>query len=206
MASARLIDDLAAGISSSRSDSAAEKIPEIRVFADRLGGLVDFGAGGLEVALGFGCPGAVEQGKAMLLGLEAGSGQRLVERQRPPCRAGRPQSTYCRPRPAPGRARRVACRRQLGRGCSNSRRRIGEAPCLARLDRAAGTVRLDAVKTMSARIGRRPPVPAAAVRQRGERSCNSLHEPVQLDQDRVDLVRLAQAMPGSFDQSKLDIG
>jgi len=42
--------------------------------------------------------------------------------------------------------------------------------------------------------------------QQAEGSCNSLQEPVQLDENRVDLVRLAQAMAAIFDDAKLDIG
>ncbi len=48
------------------------------------------------------------------------------------------------------------------------------------------------------------PVPRQA--RQGKGSCNSLHEPVQLDENRVDFVGLTQAMPAIFDESKLDIG
>ena len=47
---------------------------------------------------------------------------------------------------------------------------------------------------------REAPVRQAPMRQTG-RSCDSLHQAVELDQDRVDLVRLAQAVAAVLDQS-----
>ena len=55
------------------------EIPIEGIVGDARGGFAELGAGGLEVVLRFGRAGAVEQRLAVLLGLEAGHGQRPVE-------------------------------------------------------------------------------------------------------------------------------
>ena len=112
--------------------------PQIRVFADRLGCLVHPGAGGLEVALRLGHAGPVEQGEAMLFGLQPGPGQRLVERQRRLARlaGGNPHIAGRGERAV---ARRIAGRSEVGSGFRTRQRlRQNGRPCSPRLRGTTG--------------------------------------------------------------------
>ena len=137
----------------------------------------------------------------MLFGLQPLAGQRLVQRQRGLARlsGGDPHVAGGRQRPVAGR---VVGRRQVG-GAFERGRRLGELSGLARLDRAARLRLLG----QDRRAGRARRAKLRRGRRRGSGSYDdALHEADELDQDRVDLMRLAQAVSGPFDEAKLDIG